>query len=68
MLFMEKKLKKISLTSLRQLLSVRELRELQGGSDDVINDNSYVGCRCSDNNHRTITNKNSVDSCSCNCT
>jgi len=54
-------------------LSKEELKELVGGifmdesRSDIINDNSHWGCRCTFNNNSTISNKNSVQNCQCDC-
>ena len=59
-----KKLKKISVSN---SLTKNELSELIGGVD-VSNKNNILGCHCSYNNQSLVTNDNSVQGCTCNCT
>ena len=59
-----KKLKKISISN---SLTKEELNELRGG-DDITNKNSAFTCKCDYKNQSLITNDNSVNGCTCNCT
>lgn len=59
-----KKVKKQA--SLENILSYDELSVLKGGKFAIRNVNSEVGCNC-DYDNTSLTNKNTVGSCSCTC-